>query len=136
MRIRHTNSRSNVVSAGRVTMGKEYEVLSQNHGSYQVKDDHGHTLNASREYNWEVVENSLKQNDEGEMVMIKQATIINGKDSDEMSIDAILSLIEKEQERLFRLTSLNMNKSKAIVSLVEKHQNNINALVEVLEGRV
>ncbi len=72
--------------------------------------------------------------EETKMVKIKQATLINGSDSDEFGIDTLISMIEAEEDRIKYLDKVK-TESVAIAALKEKHTANIAALVKILDNK-
>ena len=68
------------------------------------------------------------------MLTIKKATLINGHDSDELDVEALLNLIKAEEDKCQTLEAFQ-TPSKAIEGLVVKHLGNIDHLVSILDAR-
>ena len=71
---------------------------------------------------------------ENTMLTITKPTLINGKNADSHTVDELLNFIEHEQARVDHLKNFKIN-SPAITKITEKHEENITALVGILETR-
>ena len=77
--------------------------------------------------------NSNKTEESNKMLTIEKVTLINGRKSEEFSVDKLIDMIAAEEAKVERLDTVKY-KSKAIAKLKAKHVANIAALVEHLDG--
>ncbi len=68
------------------------------------------------------------------MLTIKKATLVNGRDADEMSVDQIISYIREEGLKINAIVELKVD-STAISKIKKSHQDNIKALTDILDAR-
>ena len=69
------------------------------------------------------------------MLKIENVVLINGDRADEMDEDKILGFIRHQKELLSKIHCLNLPKSKAIKKIVDRHEQNIQRLVKILDSR-
>lgn len=86
-----------------------------------------------RPFNHVITTEKLKK--ENLAMKIETVTLINGKNSNDFSVDELLSLIESEEACLDRLKKFK-SESKAISKLKAKHNKNIKSLSSILECKV
>jgi hypothetical protein len=123
----------------KVTKDKIYEATEVIKRTY-ILDDNGNKFAPSyknKDY-WvevndtDIISNSTKK--ESKMVKIKNVVMINDTNSDDISDEEMLNMIEQEQEKLIRLQELNI-KSNAISKIKSRHVFNIERLTELLDER-
>ena len=136
-------------STSRVTEGKIYALRHDG----RIIDDEGNPMRPQlKSYGdhsqyWETlpdeanlpsqfsVKQSAPTNEEKNMpLLIKNAILVNGTDSDNLSTEQVLELIEVEEGHLNRLNTFTVL-SKAIDSLKDKHIANIGKLVAIIDKR-
>jgi hypothetical protein len=117
-------------STTRVTHGKIYGAFRCN-SAWFITDDCGRNMQPSLKDPWWVIVTEVEEKKE---VKIKTGvTLVNGVDSDTLSMEDILHMIKQEKNQIEKLTSLGVE-SKAVDKLIEKHSNNVETLVEVLDN--
>ena len=136
------------MSNGRVTKGKIYKISPHNG---KIIDDRGGEMRPTRNpHYWrevdyspldvpaimDAVNNNLKKKEDSVMskINIKKAILINGVDSDSLSVDDILGLIENEENMINRLDNFK-TASVAISNLIKMHDETVVQLVEIIDGR-
>lgn len=118
-------------STDRLTHGKVYQVIEG-----RIKDDNGRPMTPCLEQRvmhvyWEYVETTTEK-ETSTMLTIKTVTLVNGTDANELDIERFLQLIKEEEVKLDYLATFKV-KSKAIDKLKAKHEDNIKALLELLD---
>lgn len=78
--------------------------------------------------------NEIQPKEEKTMLIIKKATLINNNDSDDLSVADIIRLIKEEENNITNLEVVK-SESKAITKLKVQHEDNIKALIEVLDNK-
>jgi len=125
------------VSNNRVTKGKLYAMIDQ-----RIIDDLGHTMYPQYKMTnyWRIlhsdeksIESTQPTNQENQMLKVETVTLINGQRLKEFKADTLIGYIQKEEAHIVALEQVNAV-SKAITRLKTRHQDNIKALVKILDN--
>lgn len=122
-------------SNNRVTKGEIYEVDK----FYRIRDDSDRMMKPALDKvgYWLIVEEIQDCKVQRRIDMstkVENVTLINGKPSDSYIVEDLIKLINKEENKVVFLSSINIE-SKAISDLKDKHNSTIKALIEVLENK-
>ncbi len=130
-------------STERVTRGKTYSVSC----SGRIVDDNGHKMRPSMVHLsggypiWVEVENKETNLEDKNMtpiaqsvISIKQAVLIDGQDSDELSAEILIDMISGQEDLITNLRKVKA-KSLAITAIISNHEANIIQLVAILDTK-
>jgi hypothetical protein len=137
-------------NSSKVTPGNIYLLHEDPSGNYVI-DDNGDKFDvapASYERFWEkldpnkiatcteVVNNLTQPLEKKENIMntIKEAVLVNGQDSDNVTVDSLLAMIRKEEADIESLQKIKAP-SKGITKMIAAHNKNIAALVKILDKK-
>lgn len=140
----------NVSTGNRVKEGKHY-ALFYSDSEWKIIDELGKTFSPQIQLYtrwWEFVEpaectdrvldNPVPQQEETQpmKLTIENVTLVNGKNTNDLSDDCLVGLIEEEQKNIERLVATGLQeKSKAIKSRLAQHEANIAKLIELMDSR-
>lgn len=120
-------------STNRLTAGKIYECTNG-----AILDDNGNTMRPSLKTSayWEHVPGvptiTNPTTTESTMLKIETVTLINGQRLTDFKADTLIGYIQKEEAHIDALQEVRAV-SKAITKLKARHQNNIKALITILD---
>jgi len=105
----------------------------------RVRNDSGNLMKMFENARWVEVSqspnktNSIK-NEVTKMLTIKNVILINGIDSDEVTIDQLFAHLKGEESSIDKMSTIKTN-SKAVKNRVASHTHNIKRLVEILDAK-